>query len=188
MHPPRAAVFLDRDGTLNRDDHFVSDPDSIHVLDRVPEALADLREAGFALVGITNQSGIARGYFDPARLARIHERLQELLGVPLDAIFHCPHHPDVDQSPYGRVCSCRKPGSALTTAAAAVLRLDLTRSFTVGDSARDVIAGHRAGTRTVLVRSGKPWREQLERCVDAGIEPDHVADDLDAATRWILSR
>ncbi len=181
-------MFLDRDGTLHRDCDFLARPEQLEIFPGVLSALQDLHDAGFPLVVLTNQSGIARGYFGEADLARIHARLhQELRGLPR-AYFHCPHHPDLAPGPYGQECSCRKPKSGLLTQAAEVLNLQVPGSYLVGDSARDLLPGFGKQLRRILVQTGKPWQAELTRLQQAKQEPDFVAADLAAACRWILQQ
>ncbi len=151
---PHKAVFLDRDGTLIVNRHYGSDPDAIELLDGVPEGLRALREAGYKLILVSNQSGVARGYFDEAAIGRMHDKLQKMLdvhGAGLDGLEYCPHHPEGDVAPYAVECACRKPAPGMIRRAARMHGLNLSASWMVGDIAADVEAGERAGTRTVLV-------------------------------------
>lgn len=180
------AVLLDRDGTLVVERHYLAQPDQLELLPGVVPALRRLRDAGFELVVVTNQSAIARGLVDEAGLARIHERLHEMLeGLPR-AYLHCPHHPDAGAGPYRRPCDCRKPAPGLIARAAALFELDLRRSWIVGDSARDVLAGRALGLRGALVRSGQPLQPAFEELARVGYVPDLVVDDLPAAAAAIL--
>lgn len=185
---PRPAVFLDRDGTLNREVDYLRRVEDLELL-RIGPALRDLRGAGFALVVVTNQSGIARGLLDEALLADIHARLVELLAaedITLDGIEFCPHHPDHGAAPYRVECDCRKPLPGMLLRAAERLDLDLARSWTIGDSARDLAAGAAAGLRGgVLVRTGKGEAE-LARLRRAGTPPEHHALDAEDAAALIL--
>lgn len=162
------AVFVDRDGTLVEPRHYPSRPEELVLFTGVAVELRRLRAAGFRLVLITNQSGLAHGYFTPADLARMHAHLAALLrerGVALDAIYACPHHPGGTVPELAIVCDCRKPAPGMLRRAAAELGLDLARSWFVGDILDDVEAGNRAGCRTVLVdlgterRPDRPLRE-----------------------------
>ncbi|MEO0481675.1 MAG: HAD-IIIA family hydrolase [Planctomycetota bacterium] len=189
----RPAVFLDRDGTINEERHFVRDPEGLELLPGARDALLRLREAGHSLVVVTNQSGIARGYLDQARLARLHERLQVLCGLRFDGLFHCPHHPDAEPKDgsvtgYRRSCDCRKPAPGLIHRAAALLDLDLSKSVMIGDSARDIESGAALGIPGILVRTGKPIETQQDRLAAVGIEPMAVCDDLRDATAYWLAR
>jgi D-glycero-D-manno-heptose 1,7-bisphosphate phosphatase len=182
----RRAVFLDRDGTLNVERDFVRAPAELELLPGVVPALHRLRAAGFRLVVVTNQSGVARGYFDEAALARIHERLHALLdGLPL-AYLHCPHHPSAGGGGYTRACVCRKPSPGLIDRAAALFDLDLGGSWVIGDSARDVLLARARGMRSVLVHSGKPVEDARRDLARAGYRPDHECPDLPAAVERIL--
>ena len=147
--PRRRAVFLDRDGTLVEDPGYLHDPVAVRLLTGVARGLADLDAAGLALVLVSNQSGIARGFFPPEAFAAVNRRLEELLGAGgprFAGIYHCPHHPD-----YGGPCDCRKPAVQLFRQAAADLRLDLARSWFVGNRASDVEPAAVLGGRGLLI-------------------------------------
>ena len=151
---PNKAVFLDRDGTLIANRHYGSDPDEIELLDGVVEGLLRLRKAGYRLVLVSNQSGVARGYFGEAEVARMHHQLQRMLdthGAALDGLEYCPHHPEGTVSPYAVECACRKPAPGMLRRAARKHAVNLSASWMVGDIEDDVEAGHRAGARTILI-------------------------------------
>jgi histidinol-phosphate phosphatase family protein len=161
MNDPRRAVFLDRDGTLIEDRHYIARPEDVHLLPDVADALNTLRNAGWRLVVITNQSGIARGLLSETDFARVQERIESLLadqGARLDATYHCPHHPD-----YSGPCECRKPGRLLYAQAARELGLDLDASAYVGDRWRDVEPALHLGGRGMLVPSSNTPPEDLQR-------------------------
>lgn len=181
------AAFLDRDGTLVDELGFLRHARDVRL---VPGAAAGVRlfnQAGWRTVVVTNQSGIARGLLDEHDLAEIHERLRELLereGARLDAILHCPHHPDEGKPPLRRACACRKPAPGLLLEAARRFELDLASSWIVGDGLRDLEAGARAGLAgAVLVLTGK-GREELDAASER--ESLRTAPDLPAAARLIL--
>ncbi len=180
---PRPAVFLDRDGTLIHEAGYLSDPDGVRLLEGVPAALARLKAAGFALVVISNQAGVGRGYYPIARAHAVMARLRRLLrerGVEPDGIYFCPHAPDAG-------CACRKPGTELLERAAEDHGLALRASAMIGDKRLDVEAGRRAGCRAVLVRTGYGREEERELGGAApGAGPDWIADDLGAAAAWLL--
>ncbi|MGC5263984.1 D-glycero-alpha-D-manno-heptose-1,7-bisphosphate 7-phosphatase [Streptomyces cyaneofuscatus] len=147
-------MFLDRDGTLTEPRHYPSRPDDLVLQPDIGPPLRALQHAGWALVVVTNQGGIARGFFTTSALNAMHERLRALLdlyGVRLDGIYACPHHPDGTVPGYRSPCPCRKPAPGMLYQADRDLHLDLTRSWTVGDSPCDIAAGRAAGTRTALV-------------------------------------
>jgi D,D-heptose 1,7-bisphosphate phosphatase len=176
----RAAVFLDRDGTIIREKRYLSDPDKVELVPGTVDALRALRDAGLPYVIVTNQSGIARGLYTEEDYHQVAARLQAILegaGVPPAATRYCPHHPDVTGP-----CDCRKPSTGMYRYAAEVLDLDLAASWYVGDKATDVLPAEALGGRGVLVRTGH-WDEALEG-VPEGVT---VVDDLAAAVGWILS-
>jgi D-glycero-D-manno-heptose 1,7-bisphosphate phosphatase len=151
------ALFMDRDGTVMVDVGYPRRPDDVELLPDAPLTLARLRELGFKLVVVSNQSGVGRGLVTEAEAASVHERFVEALregGVELDAAYYCPHAPDEG-------CSCRKPSPELLHRAAADLEIELTRSFMVGDRDSDLEAGRRAGCRTIPFRSWADVYEQL---------------------------
>jgi D-glycero-D-manno-heptose 1,7-bisphosphate phosphatase len=179
----RRAAFLDRDGTLVREVGYLSDPLQVELLPGVPAALARLRAAGFALVVISNQAGVGRGYFPLSRVYETMARLRRLLragGVELDGIYFCPHPPDAG-------CACRKPGIELFERAAEDLGIHLRASAMVGDKRIDVEAGRRAGALGVLVESGYGAAEAA-LAAEAAPEsrPDFVAADLGSAAAWLI--
>ncbi|MBP1579178.1 MAG: HAD family hydrolase [Oscillospiraceae bacterium] len=135
----KKAWFLDRDGTIIEDKHYLSDPDNIVILPRAAEAMRRAQEDGFMLVVVTNQSGIARGYFTEADADIVDKRLSEMLkeqGVTLAATYRCPHLPD-GIPPYNISCTCRKPGTGMFSQAIEELGLDPSRCIACGDKARD---------------------------------------------------
>lgn len=177
----RAAAFIDRDGTLIEELEYLSDPERVALIPGAVEALRALRAAGFLLVVVTNQSGIARGLYQEADFRAVQARLDALLaahGVHLDAVYHCPHHPD-----FTGPCDCRKPGLGMYRAAEAELGLDLTASAFIGDRASDVLPAIATGGMGFLVRTGYGSAE--EGRVPAGIE---VVDDLAAVARALTGR
>lgn len=182
------AVFLDRDGTVNTEEDYLSRVESVRLEKNAAEGLKLLQNAGFLLVVVTNQSGVARGLFDEAAVAAVNERLADILaenGVKIDAFYYCPHHPEGTMAQYARECNCRKPASGMFRAAARDLDIDLAASYTVGDRARDLQAGRNVGTGTVLVRTGYGLNTVKE--LDPSQSPDYVADDLKSAAAWILN-
>lgn len=183
----RPAIFLDRDGTLIEEVNYLNRVEQIRLLPGAPQALRDLAEAGFALVLVTNQSGIARGLLTEPLLMQLHAVLIQRLqaeGVHLDGIYYCPHHPDHGPPEYRRVCGCRKPATGLLERARADLGLDFRASWAVGDKVSDLAGARRLGCRTVLVLTGH-GREQ-RRLLTGCLEDAQVAADLPEAARRIL--
>ncbi len=149
--PSRKAVFLDRDGTLNVNFGYVHRRQDWEWIDGAIEALKSLQDAGFALVIVTNQAGISRGYYQPADVEALHDWMRaELLahGVELSGIYYCPHHPDFGEI---RHCNCRKPQAGMLVQAARELNLDLSHSWILGDQPSDALAGLKAGTKAVVI-------------------------------------
>ena len=183
------AVFLDRDGTLVDELGFLVRASDLRLLPGAAEGVRRFNQAGWRVVVVTNQSGIARGLLDEPTLAAIHARLATELarsGARLDAILHCPHHPDEGVPPLRGVCACRKPSPGLLLQAARRFELDLGASWTIGDSLRDLEAGRRAGLAGgVLVLTGKG---SAERALLAPGEPCVTAVDLPAAADLVLVR
>ncbi|PKU23527.1 D-glycero-beta-D-manno-heptose 1,7-bisphosphate 7-phosphatase [Telmatospirillum siberiense] len=181
MSPPkpnsRRFVLLDRDGTVNVECDYLSHPDQLVLLPGAGQGLRKLRRLGFGLVVLTNQSGVARGYFDLETVSRVHERLRAMLqdeGVTLDGIYLCPHGPDDD-------CPCRKPRTGMVDQAVAEHGFDPRQAFMIGDKAVDVDLGHAVGATPILVRTG--WGAEAER--EAKCAPAVILDDLAGAADWI---
>lgn len=180
------AVFLDRDGTINEDPGYLTDPSEVHLLPGVGEALRLLQKQGFLLVVVSNQSGVARGLLTETAVEQIHMRLETLLGaegVSLAGAYYCPHHPE-GIAPYRKTCHCRKPRGGLVEQAAREHRLDLSQSYVIGDQPVDVELARQMGMPGILVLTGQ-GRLSL---ASGEIQPDYVASDLTAAARWILER
>lgn len=179
------AVFLDRDGTLVHPVHFPSRPEQLRLYEGISPELGVLQKAGFRLVVITNQSGIAHGYFTEVDLQLMHEYLASQLAqfdVQLDGLYYCPHHPDGIIPEFAIHCGCRKPQPGMLLQAAADLDIDLPRSWFVGDILDDVEAGNRVGCRTVLVDlESEQMSEQPVRC------PDKITQDTIHALRFIAA-
>lgn len=172
----RRYVILDRDGTVNFERRYLSRVDQVELLPNAAAGLRRMREAGFGLVLVTNQSGISRGFFDYARLAQIHTCLLQLLrseGVTIDGIFVCPHLPTDN-------CHCRKPRTGLIERAAAELGFSPAESYVIGDKPCDIDMGRRAGAKTILVRTGYGAHYEQQ-----GIDADLIVDDLLAAAEQI---
>lgn len=190
MSGRRAAVFLDRDGTLLDEEGYLGDPEGVQLLRGAARAVAELNAAGLATVLVTNQSGVARGIFDEERLAAVHARVAELLseeGAHLDLVLFCPHHPEHGAPPYRRVCDCRKPAPGMLLRAARALDVDLARSWVVGDAARDLEAGRNAGVpNLVLVLTGKGGTAAAELSSEEKRDV-HVVADLPAAAALITA-
>lgn len=182
----RKAVFLDKDGTLIKDVPYNVDPDLIQLLPQTIDGLRLMHEAGYELVVITNQSGVARGYFEEEDLEGVEAHLRQLFareGLPLGGFYYCPHHPDGIVAEYSGSCDCRKPEPGMLLEATAELGIDPDRSWYIGDILNDVEAGRRAGCRTILMNTGgeTEWVLTPERL------PHHITDNLADAGRIIAA-
>jgi D-glycero-D-manno-heptose 1,7-bisphosphate phosphatase len=179
----RRAIFLDRDGTLIEDADYLSDPDDIVLIEGAVEALRRLRARGWAIVVVTNQSGVARGRFTMEQYRRVADALDQQLsaaGCRIDATCMCPHHPT-----HSGGCACRKPQAGMLLAASAALGLDPTRSFMIGDKKSDVQAGLAAGASSILVRTGYGRETEAAGELPVGTL---VVDSIGHAVDWILAR
>ncbi len=177
-----AAVFLDRDGTLNEEMGYINHLSRFRLLPRTVPAIRRLNAAGVKAVVVTNQSGAARGYFPRSLMDEVHAHLKEQLaagGAHLDGIYVCPHHPDED-------CACRKPSPTLIEQAARDLDLDLSRSYLVGDRYKDIETAANAGVKGILVLTGYGRGEYDYLRPAQKVQPVFVAPDLEAAVEWIL--
>lgn len=184
------AVFLDRDGTLNEQMGYINHPSRLKMLPGVSHAVRRLNQAGFKVVVISNQSGVARGYFPEKLVDEVNQDLAENLageGAKLDGVYVCPHHPSAEVPAYRLDCDCRKPRPGLILQAARELDLDLPGSFAVGDRLADVDCARRAGVRAILVRTGYGRGEEQYLLPTAKIKPAYVAEDLSEAVDWILA-
>ncbi len=187
----RAAIFLDRDGTICEEVGYVNHLSRSRLLPRSLEAIRLINQAGLLAVVTTNQSGVARGYFSQDLLEAVHAQLLSAVssgGARLDAIYYCPHHPSEGSPPLRAACDCRKPRPGMILRAAREHGIDLSGSYVVGDSIVDIEAGAAAGLPGVLVLTGY-GRGLLEHQKHRfKTEPAHAAEDLLGAVRFILSR
>lgn len=176
------AVFIDRDGTINVDGPYLSDPDKFEIYPGVSKGINELKENGFKIIVITNQSGIARGYFTEKNLDAIHTKMKrefKKFDVELDGIYYCPHHPDED-------CNCRKPKTGLFDKAIKDHDIIVEQSYMLGDKIIDIEAGKNVGTKGILipVRNGK--KEKIYEEHRGVRHPDYVALDFEDAVEWVL--
>jgi D-glycero-D-manno-heptose 1,7-bisphosphate phosphatase len=182
------AVFIDRDGTLNEDIGYVSTPDELILYPWAAEAVRLVNHSGFKAIVITNQSGIARGMYGEETLRSIHARMIEELareGARIDAVYYCPHHPDIGAVDYRKACDCRKPRPGMLDAAAREHNIELTRSLVIGDKSSDIMLAENAGARSALVLTGY-GRETLAHPERWPCRPSFVAEDLLQAVKQIL--
>jgi D-glycero-D-manno-heptose 1,7-bisphosphate phosphatase len=189
--PGRPAVFLDRDGTINEQMGYINHITRFQLLPGVGQAIRALNERGLPVVVVTNQSGLARGYFPESLLDTVHREMHRLLaleGAHIDGLYVCPHHPEAKEERFRVTCNCRKPKTGLLEQAATELHLDLKRSFVVGDRWSDLRCGAAVGATTILVLTGYGRGDACYIGPGQPVQPDYVAEDLGAAARWILTR
>ena len=203
----RAAVFLDRDGTINEEVGYLDRPEKLRLVPGAAEAIRLINESGMKAVVVTNQSGVARGIFDEAFVDEVHAQLREMLReerASLDGFYFCPHHPTEGRGKYLLNCDCRKPAPGLLLRAVEELSLDPEHSYMIGDTLKDIEAASRIGVQGILVRTGygaeaadalisaaesrqmSPGTEELLHRGDLVSHPVHIAGDLLAAVRWLL--
>ena len=183
----KRAVFLDRDGTLIEEAGYLDRLERLVFYPWSVDAVRVLNRAGFAVVVVTNQAGVARGIFQEAFVADAHRHVRERLeagGAHVDGFYYCPHHPEATLEAYRRACDCRKPQPGMLRRAAGDLQIDLARSFVVGDRWHDLEAGQAVGSRGVLVRTGYGRTE--EAAPAPGVRPEIIVDNLMEAASWIL--
>ncbi len=183
----RAAVFLDRDGTLIEERGYVDRIDLLSLFPWTADAVRLLNRAGLVTVVVTNQAAIGRGIIDEAFLTDVHRTLDARLdggGARIDGYFFCPHHPEAQREEYRQACRCRKPGPGLIERACQEMDLDVSRSFMVGDRWIDVQAGQSAGARALLVRTGHGGHEADSP--PEGVHADAILNNLMEAVGWIL--
>lgn len=177
------AVFLDRDGTINREVDVLRNVKQLMVLPGAAEAIRRINKLGFLAVIITNQPVVARGWRTERELDEIHAILVRRLGrkgAKIDAVYYCPHHPSANIKKYRMRCSCRKPGIAMIRRAAKRFKINMRGSYMVGDSTRDVFTGKRARLKTILVKTGYAGEDGKYK-----VKPDFVAKDLLGAAKIV---
>ena len=179
------AIFIDKDGTLVEDIPYNVDPKLLRFTEGAVDGLIKLRSRGYLLILVSNQSGVAHGYFREEALRHVEEKIQEMLspfGVWLDASFFCPHHPQGRILPYSRICECRKPQPGMILKAAEQLTIDLKASWMIGDILNDVEAGTRAGCKTILIDNGN----ETEWVISEKRQPTATARNLGEAADLII--
>jgi D-glycero-D-manno-heptose 1,7-bisphosphate phosphatase len=185
----KPAVFIDRDGTINEQMGYVNHVSRFRILPRVPQAIRMLNRHGFLVFVVSNQSGVARGYYPLDLVRTLHEllvtRIREKKGI-IDGIFFCPHHPAGSVPEFSRDCDCRKPKTGLIEQACRSFEIDLQRSFVIGDMCTDIELAHRAGLTGILVKTGYGLGEIEYSLPQKTAKPAHIAEDLLDGVRWIL--
>jgi D-glycero-D-manno-heptose 1,7-bisphosphate phosphatase len=187
----RPALFMDRDGTISEEVGYVNHPARFRLFPYTAEAIKLLNENGWLAIVVTNQAGVARGYFSEDVIIQIHEQVQRDLqnaSAKLDAIYYCAHHPSVGEPPYRLDCDCRKPRTGLIDRAAADFQIDLGRSWMVGDRYGDLELARNAGLHSAFVLSGYGRGEWEFQRGSWAFEPELVAEDLLEAVKRIVER
>lgn len=178
------AVFMDRDGTITEEMDYLKEPEKLKLISRSAEAIRLLNENRMLAIVVSNQSGVARGYFTEETVERINKRLEELLkegGAHLDGIYYCPHHPEFGPPKYRKNCNCRKPKPGMLLKAKKRFSLNLGKCYVVGDKVDDIELARNIGAKGILVLTGYGRRSKK-------INPDHTAKDLYHAVQWILKK
>jgi D-glycero-D-manno-heptose 1,7-bisphosphate phosphatase len=187
----RPALFMDRDGTVSEEVGYVNHPSRFRVFPYAAEAIRLLNENGWLAILVTNQAGVARGYFSEDVIVQVHNRLRrdlETASAKLDAIYYCAHHPSVGEPPYRLDCDCRKPKTGLIDRAVLDFEIDLGRSWMVGDRYGDIELARNAGLHSAFVLSGYGRGEWEYQRAAWKLEPEVVAENLLDVTRIIIER
>lgn len=183
----RKTVFLDRDGTINVEKNYLYRPEEFEFIPKVPEAIARLNNAGYQVIVVSNQAGVARGYYTEDDVIKLHQYVNEQLSkyqAHIDGFYYCPHHPDAGIGKYKMKCHCRKPGTGLFEKACEDFDVDIEDSWMIGDNVGDIKAGNNFHLKTILVRTG--YGSQLEK---EGFHLfQYIADDLYDAVNNIVCK
>jgi D,D-heptose 1,7-bisphosphate phosphatase len=186
------AVFLDRDGTINEEVGYLDSIDKLNLFAYTAEAIRLINESGMKAVVITNQSGVAKGYFTEEFVRKVHARIQEMLrerGAFIDAFYYCPHHQTEGIGVYLQSCTCRKPEAGMLIEASKELDIDLRRSYTVGDMLKDIKVARTVGAKGILVKTGygiNTIEKDLASDSSEMCQPTYIAEDILDAVKWIM--
>ena len=183
------AVFLDRDGTINEEVNYLGDPADLKLTPGAAQAIHLLNSHHIPVIVVTNQAGIARGYFTETQMHLVHQALDWMIAVEnakIDAYYFCPHHPTAGIGDYKITCTCRKPQPGMLYQAAQDLQLDLSKSYLVGDKLTDIQAGNLAGCQTILVETG--YGKEESKTKQNETKPDQISPNLLNAIEWILTQ
>jgi D-glycero-D-manno-heptose 1,7-bisphosphate phosphatase len=194
------AVFLDRDGTINEEVGYLDSLDKLKIFPEAFEAIRRINQSGMKAVVISNQSGVARGYFDEDFVETVHARIQALLKkrkACIDRFYYCPHHPTEGTGVYRTACTCRKPSPGLLLRASQEMGIDLARSYMVGDMPKDIEAAGQAGAKGILVETGYGADQlippnngfaasQKSFPLSFTVQPDYIANNILDAVSWIM--
>ena len=184
MKKHNSAVFLDRDGTINEEVGYLDSLEQLRIFPAAFEAVRMINEAGMKVVVVTNQSGVARGFFQEEFVKTVHKQIQKAFmkeGASIDRFYYCPHHPTEGIGTYRISCDCRKPAPGMLMKASEELGIDLPASYVVGDMAKDIELANNVGAKGILVRTGYGKNVQA-----SDIKPAYIARDILAAAQWIM--
>ena len=186
----RPAIFIDRDGTINEQMGYINHLSRFHIFPGVPEAIKLLNKNNYLVIVVTNQSGVARGYFPPELVEEIHTHMKASLknkSAKIDAIFYCPHYPRSKHKEYAIECDCRKPQTGMIKKALDKFDIDLTKSYMIGDHYTDLEFAHNGNIKSIMVKTGYGLGEAEYILPGFPYKPVYVADDLLDAVNWILA-
>jgi D-glycero-D-manno-heptose 1,7-bisphosphate phosphatase len=187
-----AAVFLDRDGTINEEVGYLDNIDKLKLFANAAEAIRLINESGMKAVVITNQSGVAKGYFTEEFVRKVHKLIQEMLqkrGAFIDEFYYCPHHHTEGVGAYLQSCACRKPEAGMLIQASKELAIDLRHSYTVGDMLKDIQVARAVGAKGILVKTGygiDTIEKDLTSDSSKICQPSYIAEDILEAVKWIM--
>jgi D-glycero-D-manno-heptose 1,7-bisphosphate phosphatase len=186
----KRAVFLDRDGTINRDVGYPNSYGMIKIFSYSFAAVRKINEAGFLSVIVTNQSGVGKGFIEEKNLHNIHQKMRLAFSKKkayFDGIYYCPHYELSEMPEYRKVCSCRKPNLGMAQQAVQDLNIDTTKSYMIGDKVEDILFGMNINATPILLLTGF-GQQSLPKLREKGMEPAHVAETLIDAVDWILEK
>ncbi len=186
------AIFMDRDGTVSHEVGYINHISRLRPYSYSPEAVKLVNDSDFLCILITNQAGVARGYFKEEMVKQVHKLLQKKMldgaNAKFDDIYYCPHHPEVGEPPYRQKCNCRKPKPGMLLDAAKKHSIDLSQSYMIGDKISDVEMAINNGLKGVLVLSGYGRGEYEHQSHTWKVKPHHIAENLLEAVKWILNQ
>lgn len=189
MDTLKGVVFLDRDGTINYDAGYINHVDNFIMYPYAAQAIRMLNKSGYYVIVITNQSGLGRGFFNEETLDEIHNYMVQSLkeqGANIDGIYFCPHDPNAKIEKYKAVCNCRKPETGLVEMAFEDFNIDKSKMYFIGDKHSDIMAGHKSGCKTIIVKTGYGKGDLIHKSHKWEVQPDKIADTLLDAVKFIL--
>lgn len=183
-------VFLDRDGTINEEVGYLHEPERVLLINGAAKAVKRLNDCGLVVICVSNQAGVAKGFYPIEAVNEVNKRIETLLaaeGAFLDGIYFCPHHPTEGDPPYRAICHCRKPSPGMLEDAARTYNIELRHSYLVGDRLTDIQTAQNVGLKGILVLTGYGASEFEVLKKNHDNYPDHICNDLSAAVDWIIA-